>query len=77
MLLLAPLLLVAKEVQLFSGVGIYSGIFAVYFQCPSNTSKTRTANVVFCALCLLYVLSAATLALDLEAVMYDVSNNSI
>ena len=42
-----PLLSAAKEVQFFHGLGVYSGIFTIYLQCPSNDSRTRTSNVVF------------------------------
>jgi hypothetical protein len=65
----------AKEVQLFLGLGIYSGIFAIYLQCPSKES--RTAIIVFYVLCLLYVLSMATFVIDLLVVVLDVSNHSI
>jgi hypothetical protein len=38
--------ILAKEVQSsFLGLGIYSGIFAIYLQCPSKES--RTAIIVF------------------------------
>jgi hypothetical protein len=71
----------AKEVQLelFLGLGIYSGIFAIYLQCPSKQS--RTAIIVFYVLCLLYVLSMASIASDtiggILQVQNVVSNNSI
>ena len=65
----------AKEVQLFPGLGIYSGIFAIYIQCPSKES--RTATIVFYALCLLYVLSTATVVSDLLFIILEVSNSSI
>jgi hypothetical protein len=66
----------AKEVQSFlgRGLGIYSGIFAMYLQCPLKES--RTANIVFYVLCLLYVLSMANVASDLLELILDVSNNS-
>ena len=64
----------AKEVQLFLGLGIYSGIFAIYLQSPSKES--RTATVVFCVLCLLYFLSTASVISDLIAYTIEVSNNS-
>ena len=69
----------AKEVQLFPGPGIYSGIFAIYLQCPKKES--RSAMIVFYVLCLLYVLSTATVVCDLLlsilGIYFDVSNNSI
>ena len=40
----------AKEVQLFLGLGIYSGILALYFQCQSNnlmlTGRTARAVII-------------------------------
>jgi hypothetical protein len=42
----------ANEVQFFLGIGIYSGIFALYLQCPLKES--RPAIIVFYVLCLLY-----------------------
>jgi hypothetical protein len=65
----------ANEVQFFLGIGIYSGIFALYLQCPLKES--RTAIIVFYVLCLLYVLSMATVVMDLLATIIEVSNNSI
>ena len=66
---------VANKVQLFPGLGLYSGIFALYLQCPSKTS--RMATIVFYALYLLYVLSTATIVGDFVAFILEVSNNSI
>ena len=40
----------AKEVQLFPGLGLYSGILALYFQCQSNESTSRTTHFL-CYLC--------------------------
>ena len=68
-------LLVANKVQLFHGLGLYSGIFALYLHCPSD--KTRKSNVVFYILSLLYVFCAATFISDLITVIFGVSNNSI
>ena len=68
----------AKEVQLFPGhgLGLFSGIFAVYLHCSSNNS--RTATILFYALCLLYVLSTtATVVCDLANVILQVSYNPI
>ena len=67
----------AKEVRLFPGLGVYSGIFAIYLQCSSNESRTRTANVVFYILCLLYIFSGATVVCDLLAFIFGVSNDHI
>jgi hypothetical protein len=66
----------AKE--LFPGLGLYSGIFAMYLQCPPNKSTGKTASIFFYALCLLYVLSTATVVVDLVTnILREVSNNSI
>ena len=65
----------AKGVQLFPGQGFYSGIFAIYLQCPSK--RSGTALVLFYAVCLLYILSIATFVGDLVALILQVSNNSI
>ena len=69
----------AKEVQLFPGLGIYSGIFAIYFklQCVLVSKESRTTSIVFYALCLLYVLSTVSVASDLLKFVIGVSNNSI
>jgi hypothetical protein len=65
----------AKEVQSFLGLGFYSGIFALYLQCPLKES--RPAIIVFYVLCLLYALSMATVASDSLGIILTVSNNSI
>ena len=70
----------AKEVQLFPGPGIYFGIFAIYLQCvlsKDSDSESRTTTLIFYALCLLYVLSTATIVCDLLAFIIEVSNNFI
>ena len=68
----------SKEVQLIpgrrDGLGIYTGIFAMYLQYPPN--KTRT-TIIFYALCLLYVLTTATIVADLVVVTFQVSDNSV
>ena len=69
-----PLLLHTKQVQLFPALGVYSGIFAIYLQWPSNESRTRTPNVVFYILCILYVLSAVTFVCDLLQIELGVSD---
>jgi hypothetical protein len=60
------------------GSGVYSGIFTIYLQYPSKES--RTATIVFYALCLLYVLSTATVVLDaayfILGVFVNVSDSS-
>ena len=66
--------------DLFPGPGLYSGIFAIYLQCPKKES--RTAMIIFYVLCLLFVLSTATVVCDLLYIIVlgiylDVSDNSI
>ena len=65
----------AQEVQLFPCLGLYSGIFALYLQCPSK--RSGTALILFYAVCLLYVLSTASFVSDLVYLIIFVSNNSI
>ena len=62
---------------MFPGLGIYSGIFVIYLQLASKDSRTTT--IIFYALCLLYILSTATVVSDLLVFIIDsdVSNNSI
>ena len=74
----AHAILITKELQLLHRLGLYSGIFAIYYlQCSSNKSRTRTSNIVFYALCFLYVLSTASFVCDLLLFTLVVSNNSI
>ena len=73
----ALLCTLAKEVQLFPCLGIYSGILVMYFQCQSNNSTGRTTNIVFYAICLLYVLSTVIFISDVFKLIVGVSNNSI
>ena len=47
----------------------------MYLQCPTKTS--RTARILFYALCLLYFLSTVNVITDLVALILEVSNNSI
>ena len=61
-------MLVAKEVQLFPGLGVYSGILAIHLQ-------FRKANIVSYILCLLYVLCAVTVVCDLLNFTFTVSSN--
>ena len=60
-----------------SCLGVYSGIFALYLQWPSDESRARSANVVFYILCLLYGLCAATVVSDLLDCIFAVSNKFI
>ena len=66
----------AKKVQLFPRLGIYSAIFIIYLHCVLS-KESRTKSIVFYALCLLYVLSTATVVCDLQKSVIEVSNNSI
>ena len=59
-----------KEVQLFPGLGIYSGLFAIYLQCSSKES--RMATVIFYALCVPCVLSTAAVVIDFLAFTFEV-----
>ena len=66
--------------QLLPGLGLYSGIFAVYLQHrdSQNKSRTRTASIIFYALCVLYILSTVNVVLDLaNFIIQLVSNNPI
>ena len=65
--------LFAKEVQLSPGLGIYSGIFGIYLQCPSKES--RTAKIVFYVLCVLYILSTLAVISDVLSFIVAVSND--
>ena len=60
-----------------SCLGVYSGIFALYLQRPSNESRTRTANIIFYILCLLYGFCAAAVVCDLLGFTFGVSNKFI
>ena len=64
----------AKEVQSFPGLGLYSGIFAMYLYYSSESNKSRTTTILFYALCLLYVLSTVTVVSDLVSLILQVSN---
>ena len=66
----------AKKVQLFPGLGVYSGIYAIYLYCVLS-KESRTTSIIFYALCLVYVLSTATVVSDLLATVMEVSNNSL
>ena len=66
-----------KEVQLFLGLGLYSGIFAIYLLLVCPSKKSRTTIIQFYGVCLLYILSTTTFVSDLVALILYVSNNSI
>ena len=71
----------AKEVQLFPGLGVYSRLFAICLQCLSKDSRTPSTGIGFYyalsgSLRLLYVLST-TVVSDLVYFIIQVSNNSI
>ena len=63
-----------KEVTI---LGLYSGIFALYLQYHSSKKETDNATQnIFYALCVLYVLSVALIALDIAIFLATfVSNN--
>ena len=65
----------AKEVQLFPGLGLYSGLFAMYLrlQRRGRKDKSRTAIILFYVVCLLYVLSIATITSDVVTFVLEVS----
>ena len=65
----------AKKVQLSHGIGLYSGIFALYLQCQS--SKSRTAIIIFYAICLLYLISTLNFVGDLIFLILEVSGIAI
>ena len=60
-----------------SCLGVYSGIFALYLQCPSDESRARSANIVFYILSILYILCAVTVVCDLLEGIFEVSNKFI
>ena len=68
---------VAKVVGHLPVSGLYSGIFAMYLQHhASRKDASKTADIVFYALCLLYLLSVATIASDLvDFLIEDVWKN--
>ena len=67
----------AKEVQLIPGLGLYSGLLVIYFQCRSNESTGRTTTIVLYAIGLLYILSTLSFVSDFVALTLEVSDNSI
>ena len=68
----------ANKVQLFHDLGIYSGIFAIYLHFAlTRREESRMTNIVFYALCLLYILSTATVLSDLLVYVIEVSDHSI
>ena len=68
----------AKEVQLFPGlIGLYAGIFVMYFQCrrQSNKSTDGTPTIVSYAVCLLYVVSTVTFVSDIVNPILEASKS--
>jgi hypothetical protein len=63
------------QLELFVGLGLYFGIFVIYLQYTSKISRTQI--ILFYALCLLCVLSTATIVSNLINLIFQVSNNSI
>ena len=64
--------ILANQVQLFPGLGLYTGIFVLYLNYAWKKSR---AAVILYSLCLLYVLSAVTLAGDVARFITQVSNH--
>ena len=59
----------SKEIQNYFISGIYSAIFAVHLQCrASKGTDNIKQNIIFYALCVLYVLCAVVFALDTTGV---------
>jgi len=56
--------------------GLYSGIFALYLQClhASKTDAVNAKNILFYALCFLYILSVATIGFDIVSFVMDGGN---
>ncbi|KAF8816038.1 hypothetical protein BYT27DRAFT_7154988 [Phlegmacium glaucopus] len=50
--------------------GIYSGIFAMYLQGASKKDTNKRINVIFYALCVLYVLSVGDVVVDTASYIY-------
>ena len=55
------------------GLGIYSGIFVIYLR-HEESMKFKRTTILFCLLCVLYVLSTALVAIDMFIV--GVGDNS-
>ena len=71
------LLLKNLKSNLYFGLGICSGIFAIYLKYASKESRSTTTGTFFYVLCSLYILSTATVVSVLISYTIDVSNNSI
>lgn len=70
----------SKEVQSCPMSGLYSGIFGLYLQYHASDKRTGNntkSNIIFYALCVLYVLSVTVFALDIAIFWFGVfvSNN--
>ncbi|KAF8817017.1 hypothetical protein BYT27DRAFT_7247887 [Phlegmacium glaucopus] len=55
--------------------GLYSGIFAIYVQGTLKRGTDKRNNILFCALCALYVLSAVTVVADIAGFRYHITGN--
>ena len=72
-----PCTTLAKEVQLFTGLGLYSGTFAMYLHLQYQSNKsTGRMPAIFYAICLLFVLSTVDFVSDLAATILDNSISS-
>ena len=65
--------------QYYCGPGLYSGIFAMYLQHQAHQTDTgKTKNIIFYALCTLYVLFFANFILGITALYIQmVIENSV
>ncbi|KAF8797629.1 hypothetical protein BYT27DRAFT_7247042 [Phlegmacium glaucopus] len=57
--------------------GLYSGIFAMYLQGTSNKGTDKRRNIVFYALCALYVLSVVTVVVDITNFIFGTFHSSL
>ncbi|KAF8814281.1 hypothetical protein BYT27DRAFT_7179604, partial [Phlegmacium glaucopus] len=55
--------------------GLYSGIFSIYLQGTSKRSTDKRNNIIFYALCVLYVLSVVTIVDDIARFTCDIIGN--
>jgi hypothetical protein len=64
----------SKEVKNYLNPGVYSGIFAMHVQYHASKKETNNAkqNIIFYALCVLYVLSGPVIALDIATIVVSI-----
>ncbi|KAF8815206.1 hypothetical protein BYT27DRAFT_7249401 [Phlegmacium glaucopus] len=73
-LTLGDFILIGRFLECFL-YGLYSGIFAIYLRGTSKRSTDKRNNILFYALCALYVLSVVTLVIGTAAFIYDIIGN--